>query len=46
MRRRAQSKSQSELPAEARSWEDDIVTFDSKTDPENPKNVRTFYVAA
>lgn len=28
----------SNVPAEIREWKNDIVTYDSKTDPENPKN--------
>jgi DHA1 family multidrug resistance protein-like MFS transporter len=26
------------IPAEERPWKNDIVTFDSKDDPQNPKN--------
>jgi hypothetical protein len=29
-----------QVPAEERNWPGDVVTFDSKSDPQNPKNVR------
>jgi MFS transporter, DHA1 family, multidrug resistance protein len=45
VRRRSKSEpKQCQLPPEERAWEDDIVTFDSKTDPENPKNVSIMLV--
>jgi MFS transporter, DHA1 family, multidrug resistance protein len=38
-RRRTREQEKGRIPPEERAWEDDIVTFDSKTDPQNPKNV-------
>jgi hypothetical protein len=35
-----------QLSPEFRQWPDDIVTFDSKDDPQNPKNVRCFQCPA
>lgn len=32
------TRSQSHVPAEEREWKDDIVTFDTRDDPANPKN--------
>lgn len=30
----------SQIPPEERKWKDDLVTFDTRDDPANPKNVR------
>jgi hypothetical protein len=38
MMRRSRTRSLCTTPAEERPWKNDIVTFDSKDDPQNPKN--------
>jgi len=35
---RSQTRSFSTIPVEELPWKDDIVTFDSQDDPQNPKN--------
>lgn len=38
LKRRKTEKNQSDVAAEHRDWADNVVMFDSKTDPANPKN--------
>jgi len=38
MMRKSRTRSLCTIPAEERPWKNDIVTFDSKDDPQNPKN--------
>jgi hypothetical protein len=37
-KRRSRTTSLCTIPPEERPWRNDIVTFDSKDDPQNPKN--------